>query len=108
MRWQELHVGIAQVRREKEAAEMRDIDQAEIAAAVGVTTAAYSRWERGERTPSEADVVKLAAYFGVTPAYLRYGVVADQPRMAAGRSIAEEIAASENAPRVKAKGGRKK
>lgn len=92
MRWQQLHVGIAQSRREKEAREERDIEQAEIAAAVGVSTAAYSRWERGERRPSEADIEKLAAYFDVTPMYLRYGVVA-APR---GTSDAHQLATAQN------------
>jgi transcriptional regulator with XRE-family HTH domain len=72
--WQSVSEGIAQARREMSARERRDVTGEEIAAGVGVTPAAYSRWERGERTPSEAWVQKLAKFFGVTPAYLRYGV----------------------------------
>lgn len=75
MIWARLSDGLAQARREMSARERRDIEQEEIAAAVGVSAAAYSRWEKGQRIPKEDDVQKLAAFFGVTPAYLRYGVV---------------------------------
>ena len=72
--WQTVAEGIAQARREMSVRERRDVSGEEIAAAVGVTPAAYSRWEKGDRTPSEDYVVALAAFFGVTPAYLRYGL----------------------------------
>lgn len=74
MTWQSLAEGIAQARRELSARERRDVSQAEIAEAVGVTVPTYSRWEKGQRTPDEADVQRLAKFFGVTPAYLRYGI----------------------------------
>jgi transcriptional regulator with XRE-family HTH domain len=48
--------------------------QSEIAEAVDVTVTAYSRWEGGKRVPQEDDIERLAKYFGVTPAYLRYGI----------------------------------
>lgn len=73
MEWKSVADGIAQARREMSARERRDVTGEEIAKAVGVTSAAYSRWENGERTPNEAAVQKLAAFFGVSPAYLRYG-----------------------------------
>jgi transcriptional regulator with XRE-family HTH domain len=71
--WQTVAEGIAQARREMSVRERRDVSGEEIAEAVGVTPAAYSRWEKGDRTPSEDYVRALAAFFGVTPAYLRYG-----------------------------------
>jgi transcriptional regulator with XRE-family HTH domain len=77
MAWQLLSEGIAQARREMAVRARRDIEQKEIADAIGVSVTAYSRWERGERIPNEAAVQKLAKFFGVTPAYLRYGVVAE-------------------------------
>jgi transcriptional regulator with XRE-family HTH domain len=70
-----LSEGIAQARREMAVRERRDITQGEVATGIGVTVAAYSRWETGQRVPREEDVAKLAEFFGVTPAYLRYGVV---------------------------------
>lgn len=81
MVWDSLSVGIAQARREMAARERRDIEQDEIAAAVGVTPAAYSRWEKGGRIPKEEDVQKLARFFGVSPMYLRYGVSASSPTL---------------------------
>lgn len=54
--------------------ERRDVTQGEIAAAIGITTANYSRWESGHRAPREDALAKLAAYLGVTPAFLRYGI----------------------------------
>lgn len=61
------------------ARERRDVTGEEIAEAVGVSAAAYSRWEKGQRSPKENDVAKLAAFFGVTPAYLRYGIAPSAP-----------------------------
>jgi transcriptional regulator with XRE-family HTH domain len=42
--------------------------------AAGVTAAAISLWESNGRAPREEALAKLAAYLGVTPAFLRYGV----------------------------------
>ncbi|MDB4893160.1 MAG: Helix-turn-helix domain [Gemmatimonadetes bacterium] len=70
--------------------ERRDIEQEEIATAVGVTPQAYSRWEKGLRIPKEGDVLRLAAFFGVAPAYLRYGVsVAPNELLASARQLTE-------------------
>lgn len=51
----------------------RDIDQKDVAAAVGASPATVSRWEAGLVVPGDATIEKLARYFGVTPAWLRYG-----------------------------------
>lgn len=83
------------------AKEHRDILQAEIAAAVGVTTTALSRWEREERVPRENDIAKLAKFYGVTPAFLRYGVDVQLPPMMQGGTIADELAKQGRAPTAK-------
>ena len=46
------------------------ITQADLAAAVGVSTRAVKYWERGERTPNLASLLALARYFNVTTEYL--------------------------------------
>lgn len=43
-----------------------DRDQKDVAAAIGVTNAAISLYETGQRVPSDAIKVKLAGYFGVS------------------------------------------
>jgi DNA-binding XRE family transcriptional regulator len=65
---------IAQARREKAVYEGRDIDQIEVADAVGVTGAAVSRWESDQKSPRVGHLVQVAEYLGVTPSWLRYGV----------------------------------
>jgi DNA-binding XRE family transcriptional regulator len=70
---------ISQARREKALYEGRDIDQIEIADAVGVTGAAVSRWESDQKSPRDEHLIRLADYLGVTPAWLRYGVEPKRP-----------------------------
>jgi transcriptional regulator with XRE-family HTH domain len=65
---------VSQERRLKAARDRRDIGQKEIAKAVGTTSASVSRWEAGLNMPNDKQLEKLAAYFGVTAAWLRYGV----------------------------------
>lgn len=65
---------LAQARREKAAREHRDIQQADVAKAVGASKASVSRWENDIDIPREGALAKLAKYLGVTPAYLRYGI----------------------------------
>lgn len=65
---------IAQARREKAARERRDITRADVAKAVGVVPSAVTFWETDQKQPREDALAKLAAYLGVTPAFLRYGV----------------------------------
>lgn len=83
---------IAQARREKAAREHRDILAAEVAEAADTTAANYSRWESDERVPREGALKKLAAFLGVTPAYLRYGVTE------AGKSVKVAAQPSKDEP----------
>jgi transcriptional regulator with XRE-family HTH domain len=75
---------LAQERREKAARERRDIGQKDVAEAIGSSGPSVSRWESGVGMPSEAMIVKLATYFGVKPAWLRYG---QEPRIDAGAPL---------------------
>lgn len=65
---------IAQARREKGVRDHRDVTQADVGKAVGVSGAAVSQWESGDRVPREDVLAKLADYLDVTPSYLRYGI----------------------------------
>lgn len=65
---------IAQARREKAARDRQDVRPVDLARALGVSQATVSDWEAGKITPREDALGKLAAYLGVSPAYLRYGV----------------------------------
>lgn len=76
---QEVADRIAQLRREKSARERRDVLQKEIAEAVGISTVTYSRYENGERKIPEEVIQALAAYFGTTAPFLRYGVTTAAP-----------------------------
>lgn len=73
--------------------EQRDVSQSDVAEAIGVSAAAVSQWESGAKSPREAAVTKLAAYLGVTPAYLRYGITSDPPAVRGKLSPAEVAAA---------------
>jgi len=64
---------LAQERRQKAARDRRDIGQKDVAKAVKTTPASVSRWESGLNMPDDDTVIRLAAYFGVTPSWLRYG-----------------------------------
>lgn len=64
---------LRQLRRRKAADEERDVEQSEVAEAVGATQASVARWESG-RIPKEDDVLRaLAAFYGVSFFWLRYG-----------------------------------
>lgn len=54
--------------------EARGEDQADVAAAVGVTRAQISHIEKDRRIPSTPLVIKLAKHFNVTESYLHHGV----------------------------------
>ena len=47
-----------------------DRSQSEVAAAVGITQAALSMYERGERTPRDDVKIKLANYFKTNVAFI--------------------------------------
>ena len=48
----------------------RNLTQAEVASALGVSSVVYSRYETGSRQPSIETLVQLADIFGVTVDYL--------------------------------------
>ncbi len=67
-------------RRLKQCRDDRDILNQDIAAALDVSISVVGRWLDGSAFPrEEGTLVRLAAYFGVTPAWLRYG---QEPREA--------------------------
>ena len=67
-------------RRLKQARDDRDIPNQDIAETLGRSPSAVGRWLDGASMPRDENMlVALAAYFGVTPAWLRYG---QEPREA--------------------------
>lgn len=64
---------LAQLRREKAYLEERDIWPIDVARGVGAGQSSVSRWENGEVFPTDDAMGKLAAFYGVTRAWLRYG-----------------------------------
>jgi transcriptional regulator with XRE-family HTH domain len=92
---------IAQARREMAVRARRDIRPVDVARAVGVSGAAVSEWEAGKAVPRDELMRKLAAYLGVTPEFLRYGIRAPRVEL-----TDEEIAAAmaRSAARRKAAG----
>ena len=48
----------------------KGLTQAEVAAAIGVSSVVYSRYETGSRQPSVDTLVQMADLFGVTVDYL--------------------------------------
>jgi transcriptional regulator with XRE-family HTH domain len=70
---------IAQSRRVLGVREQRDVTQLDLAKAAGVSGPTVSDWEAGKKVPREAALMKLADYLGVTPAYLRYGIMPVDP-----------------------------
>lgn len=75
---------MAQERREKGCRDRRDVLQKHVAKAIGTTGATVSRWEGGKVMPNDEVIVRLARYFGVTPAWLRFG---QEPRAAPSRTM---------------------
>ena len=47
-----------------------NLTQEELAQKIGYTRTAISAWEIGRNEPSNADIIKLAEYFGVSTDYL--------------------------------------
>lgn len=69
------------------------VTQAALAAHVGVSATTVSQWRAGAKTPSVANVTKIAQFLNITPAWLQYGVeetfsyqVTDKDRKAYERS----------------------
>jgi transcriptional regulator with XRE-family HTH domain len=59
----------------------------DVAKALSVSESTVGRWESGESMPDDDAMLRLARFFGVTPAWLRYGaapreaVVPSKPKM---------------------------
>ena len=84
---------LAQERRHKSVAEWRDVFRKDIAKDVGVSESALGRWELNANMPSDEIIARLAAYFGVTSAWLRYGT---EPREPVDRLIPRPKSARES------------
>lgn len=64
---------LAQERRHKAVRDCRDVLKKDVAKAIGTSESSVGRWESGANMPDEDMIERLARYFGVTPAWLRYG-----------------------------------
>lgn len=93
---QQIAERLAQLRREKSARERRDIRQDELAKVIRATSETYSRYENGKRSVPDEAIIALAKFYGVSPAFIRYGVQilpADQGAAEAVKTYSpEEIA----------------
>lgn len=65
---------VSQERRQKGLDERRDVLKRDVARALGVSESTVGRWERGTLPDDPELLERLAAYFGVTAAWLHYGV----------------------------------
>lgn len=74
-------------RRFKELRENFGLNQSEIGAKIGVSGAAVSRWESGERTIPDVAIRSVCREFGVSEQWLRDGI----GDMFEARSRAEEL-----------------
>ncbi len=63
----------------KSVRDAKDVQKQDVAKAIGVSNATVGRWEASEVMPDDAKMERLARYFGVTAAWLRYGT---EPREA--------------------------
>jgi transcriptional regulator with XRE-family HTH domain len=72
---QTLGARVAQARRELSVRLRRDVSASDMAKALGVSPATVYRWESDEKSPKDDSLDALAKFLGVTPAFLRYGVV---------------------------------
>lgn len=79
-----------------------------IGSTVGVTRQTVSGWELGEGEPNEADVLRLATFYGIAPAEVRYGPAAptgplemyEAGRREMGEWIGQMIQAAIDGPQV--------
>lgn len=87
---QEVGQRIAQARRELGVRDQRDVLRGEVAEAVGVDPSTITAWEQGRKTPREEALRRLAAFLGVTPAFLRYGISGGETAIPAPRRLTDE------------------
>jgi transcriptional regulator with XRE-family HTH domain len=75
----------------------RDVTLAEIAKAVEISPASLSEYEADKKVPREGVLARLAAYLGVTPAYLRYGIAPATPQVDPDPTRDRKVTAKERA-----------
>lgn len=98
----EFGLRLAQERRKKGLAEQRDLTRRDVARVIGVAESTFGRWEMGEAMPREREFAELAAYYGVTRAWLRYGV---EPREAEPPKMRRAIVETPRETQVTRRGG---
>lgn len=64
---------LAQERRHKAVRDAQDVYKKDVAKMLGVSESSVGRWENGVTMPDDDTIQRLARYFGVTAAWLRYG-----------------------------------
>lgn len=105
---QEIGERLRQLRREKAAKDRRDVEVQEVAVAVGVSTAAYSRYENGKRKPEDSVLLRLATYFKTSRSFIRHGEVIPAAVEDLGEDITEEVLAENEARLATTQSGKKK
>lgn len=99
MSQQEIASRLKQLRRKKSYVEARDVTQEEVAGATGLSLESFSRYENGKRRVPEDAIGTLARYYGVNPAFIRYGIESaaagsDAPEAVYGGQISDAEAAA--------------
>ena len=56
-----------------ELCKQKGVKASDVARATGVSTATLTSWKKGDYTPKEEKIRKIAEYFGVTVEYIRTG-----------------------------------
>lgn len=82
---------IAQARRELGVRLQRDVTPADLAKLLEVNPATVYRWESDEKAPRDDALAAMAELFGLSLAYLRYGVVQAGPERPSPEELADFI-----------------
>ena len=53
--------------------EHEDVSQSDLARELGVQQATVNRWENDAKSPTDENLLALAALLGVTPGWLKFG-----------------------------------
>lgn len=86
---------LRQLRREKSATEARDVEQEEVAEAIGDKQPNLARWEKGRIPKEDSTVRALAEYYGVAFVWLRHGEGVKKPIAPSGRLAPDPRAGAE-------------